>query len=90
MKYALYMIFLTICAIVFGGMLGNMVIGTDGLSWLGYSKTFAFEPGTFINIDVLKVTFGISITMNVAQLVLIVVAIVVYHNTVSKVFAVDK
>lgn len=64
-----------------------MVGTTEGLSWLGYSKTFAFEPGTFLNIDVLKLTFGISITFNIAQLILLVVAVIVYSKTASKIFA---
>lgn len=86
MKYALYMFFLALCAIILGGMLGNMVISTDGLSWLGYSKTFAFEPGTFLNLDVIKLTFGLTITINVAQIFLLVTAIVVYYKTAPKVF----
>lgn len=87
MKYAVYMTFLTVCALVFGSMLGNRAIGTEGFSWLGYSRTFAFEPGTFLNIDVLKLTFGISITVNVAQLLLIALAIFIYYKTAPKVFA---
>lgn len=86
MKYALYMFFLALCAIILGGMLGNMVISTDGLSWLGYSKTFAFEPGTFLNLDVIKLTFGLTITINVAQIFLLVTAIIVYYKTAPKIF----
>ncbi|MDE5936554.1 MAG: DUF4321 domain-containing protein, partial [Ruminococcus sp.] len=74
------------CAIILGGMLGNMVISTDGLSWLGYSKTFAFEPGTFLNLDVIKLTFGLTITINVAQIFLLVTAIIVYYKTAPKIF----
>lgn len=87
MKYAVYMSFLSICALVLGSMLGNRAIGTDGFSWLGYSKTFAFEPGTFLDLDVLRLTFGISITVNVAQLLLIIAAIVIYYKTAPKLFA---
>lgn len=86
MKYGVYMFFLALCAIILGGMLGNMVISTDGLSWLGYSKTFAFEPGTFLNLDVIKLTFGLTITINVAQIFLLIAAIVVYHKTAPKLF----
>ncbi len=87
MKQAIYMFFLSVCAVTLGGLLGNMVGTTEGLSWLGYSKTFAFEPGTFLNIDVLKLTFGISITFNIAQLILLVVAVIVYSKTASKLFS---
>lgn len=86
MKYAFYMFFLALCAIILGGMLGNMVISTDGLSWLGYSKTFAFEPGTFLNLDVIKLTFGLTITINVAQIFFLIAAIIVYYKTAPKVF----
>ncbi len=87
MKYAVYMSFLSICALVLGSMLGNKAVGTEGFSWLGYSKTFAFEPGTFLDLDVIKLTFGISITVNVAQLLLVAVAIIVYYKTAPKIFA---
>lgn len=87
MKNAVYMSFLSICALVLGSMIGNKAISTDGFSWLGYSKIFAFEPGTFLDIGVLRLTFGISITVNVAQLLLIVVAIIVYYKTAPKLFA---
>lgn len=87
MKYAVYMSFLSVCALVFGSMLGNKAISTEGFSWLGYSRTFAFEPGTFLDLDVLKLTFGISITVNVAQLLFIAAAIVVYYKTAPKIFA---
>lgn len=86
MKYAVYMSFLTVCALVLGGMLGNKAISTDGFSWLGYSKTFAFEPGTFLDIDILQLSFGLSITINVAQLLLIAAAIFIYYKTAPKIF----
>ena len=68
MKQTIYMFFLSVCAVTLGGLLGNMVGTAEGLSWLGYSKTFAFEPGTFLNIDVLRLTFGIRITLSLKQL----------------------
>lgn len=87
MKYAVYMSFLSVCALVLGSMLGNKAVYTEGFSWLSYSKTFAFEPGTFLDLDVLKLTFGISVTVNVAQLLLIAAAIFIYYKTAPKIFA---
>ena len=54
MKQGLYMSFLMLCAVVIGGFIGGAIEGTPGLGWLGYSKTFAFEPGTFIDIDIFR------------------------------------
>ncbi|MCR4889225.1 MAG: DUF4321 domain-containing protein [Ruminococcus sp.] len=84
MKQGLYMSFLMLCAVVIGGFIGGAIEGTPGLGWLGYSKTFAFEPGTFIDIDIFRLTFGVSITISIAQLILMVVALIVYYNTAPK------
>jgi hypothetical protein len=73
-----------LCAVVIGGFIGGAIEGTPGLGWLGYSKTFAFEPGTFIDIDIFRLTFGVSITISIAQLILMVVALIVYYNTAPK------
>ena len=44
MNKVIYMSFLAISAIVLGGFFGGLVDGAAGLSFLGYSKEFAFEP----------------------------------------------
>ncbi len=82
MKKSLYMIVLIAAAVVLGSLIGNVVFGS--LKWLGYSRVFSFEPGTFINIDVLKLTFGITVQFNVAQIILVLVAIFVYYKTAPK------
>lgn len=86
MKKVLYMSFLIIAAVLLGGLVGNAVSGASALNWLGFYKTFSFEPGTFINLDVLRLTFGITFSANVAQVLLIGVAILVYYKTAPKMF----
>lgn len=84
MKKVLLMGVLMIAAIVLGSLLGNACADAAALSWLAYSVHFAFEPGTFINFEVLTLTFGISFTANVAQLILILVGIFMYIKLVPK------
>lgn len=86
MGKVIYMSFLTISAIVFGAFFGGMIGNTPGLSWLGYSKTFAFEPGTLLNFDILRLTFGISFSINISQILLIIIAIIVFYKTAPKLF----
>lgn len=86
MKRTIYMIFLLGCAAILGNLLGNMVIGTEGLNWLSYSKNFGFNPGTFEFLDVFNITFGFNFSINIAQLVLIVAAIIIYTKTAPKIF----
>ncbi len=84
MKNFLYMSVLIIAALLIGGLIGNSVTGLAGISWLGYSMHFSFDPGTFLELEVLTLTFGISITINVAQILLMLIAIIVYYHTAPK------
>lgn len=86
MKRTIYMIFLITAALVLGSFMGNMVIGTEGLNWLSYGKTFALDPGGLRFLDFLSLDFGISLSINIAQIILIVTAIIVYTKTAPKIF----
>lgn len=85
MKRTLYMLMLIIAATFLGDILGGMAKGS--LKWLGYSKYIEFDPGTFINTDFFKLTFGIYISLNVCQLILILISFFVYYKTVGKLIA---
>lgn len=86
MKRTIYMIFLIACASIMGNLFGNMVVGTEGLKWLGYSKQFGFDPGTFQFFDVFTINFGFNFSINIAQLILIITAIIIYSKTAPKLF----
>ena len=86
MKRVLYMTFLLIVAVLLGGLIGNAVQGAAALGWLGYYKTFAFEPGIFLDLDVLRLSFGIRFSANIAQVILIAVSIFVFYKTAPKLF----
>lgn len=88
MKKTLYFLLLLICACVLGGVLGNVSSGS--FAWLGYSRGFDFQPGTFINTDVISLTFGISMSISVAQVIFIIIAIYAYIKTVGKVVSDGK
>lgn len=85
MKRTLYMIILIISAIFFGDLLGG--VATGAFKWLGYSKSFSINPNTFIDSDVFKLTFGIFISFNVCQVLLVLLAFFVYYKTASKLIA---
>lgn len=84
MKKTLLMMLFIITAIVMGALLGDAVVGIEALEWLGYSKSFSFQPGTFINIDVLSLTFGITFKANVAQLIFTFIGIYAYYKLAPK------
>lgn len=86
MKHPIYMFFLTICAIMLGGLLGGAVVDTSGLSWLTYSLSFGIDTVSFNLLDVLGLTFGFTININVAQILLIIVGIMIYYKTANAIF----
>lgn len=82
-KFLLISVFM-IAAIVIGGLIGDACSGVDAMHWLSYSKDFSFQPGTFINIDVFSLTFGVTFRVNVAQLILIFVGLFAYYKLAPK------
>ncbi|MBR1591468.1 MAG: DUF4321 domain-containing protein [Ruminococcus sp.] len=79
-----YFVILILAAITLGGFIGSSADGS--LWWLGYVTRFSFEPGTFININILSLTFGITVNISIAQIILIFVAIFAYYKTAPKLF----
>lgn len=82
----LYVAFLIGAALIFGHHLGNAVVGTEGLSWLSYGRAFGFDATTITFGEVLNFTIGFMFTMNIAQVLLIVTAIIIYTKTAPKIF----
>lgn len=82
MKKTLYMIVLILSAVFFGDLCGK--VDLPGLTWLGYSKSLSFDPDTFINTDVFKLKFGIYICFNIAQVIFVLVALLVFYKTAPK------
>ncbi len=84
MKKVLLMSVFMITAIVVGGLVGESCANIEALDWLAYSQSFSFQPGTFIDISVLAMTFGISFKVNIAQLLLAIIGIFAYYKIAPK------
>ncbi|HAE51961.1 MAG: DUF4321 domain-containing protein [Ruminococcus sp.] len=79
-----YFIILILAAITLGGFIGSIADGS--LWWLGYVTRFSFEPGRFIDIQIIALTFGITVNISIAQIIMIFVAIFAYYKTAPKLF----
>ncbi len=76
MKYKMTLIFCIIAAVVLGAYLGEMCSDIEYLKFLGYSKSFGFDSTTF-DIQVISLTLGFRVEMNVMQLLLLAISIFV-------------
>lgn len=82
MKKTLYFLLLLVCACVLGGIIGSVAKGS--FWWLNLSRGISLDPSTF-STDLVSLTFGFALRINVAQVICIVIAIYSYIKTVGKV-----
>ena len=75
LKRNLLLIFFILAGIVLGGMLANLCANIPFLSWLAYSSSIVLD------LSVIKLTFGFSMGISVAQIITIALAIFCYNKT---------
>ena len=71
----LFMVVVLITAVVLGRVLGNALSGIAFLSWMSMGVSAGLSPVT-IDLAVVSLTFGAGISINVAQALLVIVAVV--------------
>lgn len=66
--------------IVVGGLLGNLASNVDFLSWLSYGEQFGLTTPIELDLSVIKLTFGLVFKINIASIIGIVLAILIYKK----------
>ena len=79
-KRNLVFLLLILAAIVLGSVVADLVRGVSGLSWLSYGISFGIGSGNPLVLDlyVLTLTFGLAFSVNIAQIIFIVIAFLIY------------
>ena len=65
---------------VIGGLLGEIAGHIDFLWWLGYGQTFGLTSPVSLDLSVIQITFGLTFKINIASIVGLIIAIVVYRK----------
>ena len=68
-----------LAGIVLGGFLGDLLAHYDFWSWLAYGKTFGIETVS-LNLSIITLTFGLQIKINIASILGIIAAILIYRH----------
>ena len=76
-SWALFLLLLA--GIVLGSFIGHLCQNVSFLSWLNYGKTFGLESPLVLNLGVLVLTFGLTIDINIASIVGVIIAIIIYR-----------
>lgn len=78
-KNAWTLLLLVLAGIVLGSFLGHLASNVSALSWLGFGRSFGLSHPLVLNLGILVLTFGISITINIASIIGILIAIIIYR-----------
>ena len=74
------LILFLLCGIVVGGLLGELASKVPYLSWLAYGEEFGLATPIELNLNVIKLTFGLMLKINISSIIGIVLAIFIYKK----------
>ncbi len=69
-----------LCGLVIGGLLGEVAKQVSWLSWMGFGQSFGLENPLTLNLGVITITFAMMITINIASIIGIAIAIFIYRK----------
>lgn len=74
-----FLVFL-LAGLVVGGLIGKLASGIPWLWWLSYEQSFGLESPLVLDLNVLKLTFGLMVNINVASIIGMILAIFIYRK----------
>lgn len=77
----IWILLIFICSgLVIGGLLGQLASQVDWLSWLAYGQEFGLREPLVLELNVLKITFGLMININIASIIGLAIALLIYKK----------
>ena len=66
--------------LVVGGLLGELASKVDFLWWLGYGESFGLTSPLELDLNIIKITFGLVFKINIASIIGMAIAIFIYRK----------
>lgn len=66
--------------LVIGGLLGELASRVDFLWWLSYGQSFGLTDPLSLDLNIIKVTFGLQLKINIASIIGMGIAIFIYRK----------
>ncbi len=73
------LVIILLCGIVLGGYIGTLTSKVPFLTWLSYGNTFGLTSPVVLDLGILVLTFGLTIHINLASIVGLIIGIIVYR-----------
>ena len=75
----LLLVFL-LAGLVVGGLLGKLASNVSWLWWLSYEQEFGLQSPIVLDLNILKLTFGLVFKINIASIIGMILAIFIYKK----------
>lgn len=76
----LTLILLLLAGLVIGGFIGEWLSAYPTFSFLNYGKAFGLTSPLILDLNVLVLTFGLTVKFNLASIIGIVIAFIIYRR----------
>ncbi|MBE5941392.1 MAG: DUF4321 domain-containing protein [Lachnospiraceae bacterium] len=73
------LVIILLCGIVLGGYIGTLASKVPFLTWLSYGNTFGLTSPVVLDLGILVLTFGLTIHINLASIIGLIIGIIVYR-----------
>ena len=73
-------ILFVLAGLVIGGLIGDLAANVDWLSWLSYGESFGLRDPIVLDLNVMVITLGLMIKINIASIIGVIIALVIYRK----------
>lgn len=74
------LIIFMLSGLVVGGLLGEISKSVDWLWWLGYGEEFGLTSPIVLDLNVIKISFGLTFKISIASIIGMIIAIYIYRK----------
>ena len=71
-----------LAGLVVGGLIGQLTADVDFLWWLSYGQEFGMENPLILDLSIFKITFGLTININIASIIGVLISLLIYRKAV--------
>ncbi len=75
----IFLVFI-LSGLVIGGLLGKLASSVPWLWWLSYEQAFGLKNPLMLDLNVLQLTFGLMVNINVASIIGMILAVFIYKK----------
>lgn len=69
-----------LAGLVIGGLLGELASKVEFLWWLSYGQDFGLSSPVVLDLNIIKLTFGLQLKINIASIIGMAISIFIYRK----------